>query len=232
MKLALNFPLCRQEQVHEDGEVALKHRLMGHQKAVLMVAWSPDDSLLLTCGMEEVVKCWEASTGRCVRVYEKSGLNLISCGWFPDGNWIFSGLTDGSICKWDLEGKEMESWRGPRTLKIADVAVTSDGKYVLSICRDTAILLIERETRAEKMIEEEQVITSFCVSRDGRFLLLNLVNQEIHLWSVAELKLLAKYRGHKRTRFVIRSCFGGFGEAFIASGSEDSQVRAFTRTHL
>ncbi|CAA6662433.1 unnamed protein product [Spirodela intermedia] len=184
----------------------------------IMVAWSPDDSLLLTCGMEEVVKCWDVSTGYCIHVYEKNGLNLISCGWFPDGKWVFSGLTDQSICMWDLDGKEMECWRGQRTIKIADMAVTSDGKYVVSICKESAILLLDRETKLEKFIEEEHVITSFSLSRDDKFLLLNLVNEEIHLWSLGDLKLVAKYRGHKRTRFVIRSCFGGFEQAFIASG--------------
>ncbi|XP_078439813.1 transducin family protein / WD-40 repeat family protein [Wolffia australiana] len=217
-------------EVHEDGEVSLKHRLSGHQKPVLMVAWSPDDRLLLTCGMEEVVKCWDVSSGQCLRAFEKSGLNLISCGWLPDGQWVFCGLTDGSICMWDLEGKEVECWRGQRTIKIADVAVTSDGQRILSICRDTAILVVDRETKAERLIEEEHVITSFMLSRDDRLLLLNLINQEIHLWSLNDMKLLAKYSGHKRTRFVIRSCFGGIDDSFIASGSEDSLVYLWHRS--
>uniref|UniRef100_A0A1D1Y0T8 WD repeat-containing protein 26 n=1 Tax=Anthurium amnicola TaxID=1678845 RepID=A0A1D1Y0T8_9ARAE len=218
-------------EVYEDGEVSLKHRLTGHQKPVLMVAWSPDDRLLLTCGMEEVVKCWDVNSGYCIHVYEKNGLGLVSCGWFPDGKWIFSGLTDRSFCIWDLDGKEMECWKGQRTFKISDMAVTSDGKFIVSMCRETAILLLDRETKIERFLEEENTITSFSLSRDDNFLLLNLVNQEIHLWSIAgDLKLIAKYRGHKRTRFVIRSCFGGFEQAFIASGSEDSQVYLWHRS--
>ncbi|URE22572.1 CTLH [Musa troglodytarum] len=49
-------------QVHEDGGLSLKHKLIGHQKAVLMIAWSPDDNELLTCGMEEVIRVSASGT--------------------------------------------------------------------------------------------------------------------------------------------------------------------------
>ncbi|KAF5444444.1 hypothetical protein F2P56_033575 [Juglans regia] len=217
-------------QVKEDGHVSLKHKLTGHQKPVLMVSWGPDDRQLLTCGLEEVIKRWDVISGECLLVYEKNGVGLISCGWFPDGRGIFSGMTDKSICLWDLDGRELECWKGQQTLRISDMAVTDDGKRIISICRETSILLLDREAKFERLIEEEEAITSFSLSKDSKFLLVNLINQEIHLWSIeGDLKVVAKYKGHKRARFVIRSCLGGFEQAFIASGSEDSQVYIWHR---
>ncbi|KAJ6938860.1 hypothetical protein NC651_005330 [Populus alba x Populus x berolinensis] len=217
-------------EIDVNGGVSLKHRLSGHQKPVSSVSWSPDDHQLLTCGMEEVVRRWDVSSGECLQVYEKVGLGLVSCGWFPDGKWIFSGINDKSICMWELDGKEVECWKGQKTLKISDLEITSDGKQIISMCRPTAILLLDREAKAERVIEEDQTITSFSLSRDNRFLLVNLLNQEIHLWSIdGNIRLVAKYKGHRRTRFVIRSCFGGLEQAFIACGSEDSQVYIWHR---
>nr|KJB33386.1 hypothetical protein B456_006G008900 [Gossypium raimondii] len=216
-------------QVYETG-VSLKHKLSGHQKPLSSVSWSPDDRQLLTCGAEEVVRLWDVSSGECLHVYEKTGLGMVSCGWSPDGKWIFSGLNDKSICMWELDGKELECWKGQRTLKISDLEITGDGKQIISICRETAILLLDREAKVERFIEEDQTITSFSLSRDSRFLLINLLNQEIHLWNIeGDPKLVSKYRGHKRTRFIIRSCFGGLEQAFIASGSEDSLVYIWHR---
>ncbi|MBA0743475.1 hypothetical protein Gogos_006147, partial [Gossypium gossypioides] len=210
--------------------ISLKHKLSGHQKPVSSVSWSPDDHQLLTCGVEEVVRRWDASSGECLSVYEKAGLGMVSCGWSPDGKWIFSGVNDKSISMWELVGRELECWKGQRTLKISDLEITSDGKQIISICRETAILLLDREAKVERFIEEDQTITSFSLSRDNRFLLVNLLNQEIHLWSIEDdLKLVSKYRGHKRTRFIIRSCFGGLEQAFVASGSEDSLVYIWHR---
>ncbi|KAF5198949.1 Wd repeat-containing protein 26-like protein [Thalictrum thalictroides] len=212
-----------------ENRVSLKHTLNGHQKPVFTISWCPDDSQVLTCGMEEVIRRWDVSSGECLHVYEKAGLGLISCGWFPDGKRVFSGLSDKSICMWDLDGKELECWKGQRTLKISDMAITDDGR-IISMCRETAILLLDREAKIERLIEEDQTITSFSLSRDNKFLLVNLLNQEIHLWSIEDdLKLIATYKGHKRTRFVIRSCFGGSQQGFIASGSEDSLVYIWHR---
>lgn len=192
---------------------------------MLTVSWSPDDKQLLTCGQEEVLRRWDVDTGECLRIYEKSCIGVISCGWFPDGTGIFAGMTDRSICLWDLDGKELECWKGQKTLKISDMAITNDGKRIISICKDNAILLFDREANFERLIEEDEMVTSFTLSKDNKFLLVNLISQEIHLWSIeSDPKLVSKYKGHKRHRFVIRSCFGGFEQAFIASGSEDSQV--------
>lgn len=217
-------------EVDVNGGVSLKHRLCGHQKPVSSVSWSPDDHELLTCGVEENVRRWDVSSGECLQVYEKAGLGLVSCGWFPDGKRIFSGVNDKSISMWHIDGRELECWKGQRTLKISDLEITNDGKQIISICRDTAILLLDREAKVERLIEEDQSITSFSLSRDNRFLLVSLLNQEIHLWNIeGDLKLVAKYKGLKRTRFVIRSCFGGLAQAFVASGSEDSQVYVWHR---
>lgn len=212
-------------EVKLDGFFCVKHRFSGHQKPVSNISWSPDDHQLLTCGVEEVVRRWDVESGECIHIYEKNGLGLISCGWAPDGNRILCGVTDKSISMWDLEGKELECWKGHRTIRISDLGITSDGKHVVSVCKDNMILLFGWESKAEKVIQEDQTVTSFVLSTDNKYLLVSLWNQEIHLWDIeGTAKLLSKYNGHKRSRFVIRSCFGGLNQEFISSGSEDSQV--------
>ncbi|CAN0897444.1 WD repeat-containing protein 26 homolog [Linum grandiflorum] len=217
-------------EVGASGKLSIMHRLSGHQRSVSSVSWSCDDRKILTCGVEEAVRCWDVSTGECLHVYEKPGLGLVSCGWSPDGKSILAGVNDKSICIWELDGKEIECWKGQRTLKISDLEITGDGKQIISICRENVIILLDKEAKTERMIQEDQTITSFSLSRDNRYLLVNLSDQAIHLWNIhGDIKLVAKYRGHKRTRFIIRSCFGGSDQAFIASGSEDSQVYIWHR---
>ncbi|KAL9673715.1 hypothetical protein QQ045_029976 [Rhodiola kirilowii] len=88
------------------------------------------------------------------------------------------------------------------------------------------------ETKAEQLLEETpstQTIISFSLLVDDK-LLVNLCNQEMHLWNLkGDIKLVAKYEGYKRTRLLIRSCTGGLDQSFIASGSEDSQVYKWRR---
>ncbi|KAL8474105.1 hypothetical protein ACS0TY_030100 [Phlomoides rotata] len=217
-------------EVMLDGHVSLKHKLLGHQKPVSYISWSPDDDQLLTCGVEEVVRRWDIANGQCLHKYEKNGLGLVSCAWAPDGKSVFSGATDKSISMWDLEGKELDCWKGQRTTKIADLGISSKERELISVCNERMILLFGWESRSEKFIEEDQVITSFSLSEDGKFLLISLSNEELHLWNIDGCtRLVAKYKGHKRSRFIVRSCFGGLEQTFIASGSEDSQVYVWHR---
>ncbi|XP_022894063.1 WD repeat-containing protein 26 homolog [Olea europaea var. sylvestris] len=217
-------------EVKLDGRVSLKHRLSGHQKPVSCISWSPDDQQLLTCGVEDAMRRWDVTSGECLHIYGKNGLGFVSCGWAPDGKRIFSGVTDKSISMWDLEGREVECWKGQRTIRISDLGITRDGKELITVCKETTILLFGWESQSEKLIEESQNIVSFTLSEDSKFLLVSLSNQEIHLWNIDDdINLVAKFKGHKRSRFVLKSCFGGLHQAFIASGSEDSKVYIWHR---
>ncbi|XP_010456450.2 PREDICTED: WD repeat-containing protein 26-like [Camelina sativa] len=218
-------------EINADGKISLKHTLVGHQKPVIAILWSPDDRQVLTCGAEEVIRRWDVDSGDCAQMYEKGGISPISCGWYPDGQGIIAGMTDRSICMWDLDGREIECWKGQRTQKVSDIAMTDDGKWLVSVCKDSVISLFDREATVERLIEEEDMITSFSLSNDNKYLLVNLLNQEIRLWNIeGDPKIVSRYKGHRRSRFIIRSCFGGYKQAFIASGSEDSQVYIWHRS--
>ncbi|KAL3633805.1 hypothetical protein CASFOL_022567 [Castilleja foliolosa] len=217
-------------EVTVDGHVSFKYKLPGHQKPVSYITWSPDDCQLLTCGVEETVRRWDIASGECLHIYQKTGLGMVSCAWAPHGKNIYCGLTDKSVSSWDLEGNELGCWNGLRTTRIADLGTTMDGKVIITVCKENTIMLFGLETKSEKFIEEDQPITSFALSGDKKYLLVSLYNEELHLWNLDDCSRPAtKYKGHKRSRFVVRSCFGGLEQAFIASGSEDSQVYIWHR---
>ncbi|XP_048603229.1 WD repeat-containing protein 26 homolog [Brassica napus] len=171
----------------------------------------------------------DAVSGQCVQTYGRVDVGSVSCGWLHDGSGIIGAMSDRRIYLWSLDGTEMQHEQEQRAQTLSDVAMTSDGKWIVSVGKEQhEISLFSRETRAERVIqlEEKEMITSFSLSRDNKYLLIDLVTQEIQLWVIGgdEPFYLSEYDGHKRTRFIIRSCFGGHDEDFIASGSEDSQV--------
>jgi len=50
------------------------------------VAWSPNDKLLLTCGIEEVVKLRNVEASECKITYGEANSGFVSCGWFQRKN--------------------------------------------------------------------------------------------------------------------------------------------------
>ncbi|KAL4030375.1 hypothetical protein IC575_008611 [Cucumis melo] len=219
-------------KVLEDGKLTLRHILRSHQSQVSFVAWSPDDAKLLTCGHAEVLKLWDVETGTCKHTFEDHGFIVSSCAWFPDSKRLVCGSADPEmgIHLWDCEGNEIKAWRGSRMPKILDLAVTPDGENLISIFLDKEIRILNLESNAERVISEDHSISSLSISGDGKFFIVNLNNQEIHMWDVAgEWQQPLKYTGHQQNKYVIRSCFGGVNSAFIASGSENSEVYIWSR---
>ncbi|CAA6655362.1 unnamed protein product [Spirodela intermedia] len=203
--------------VGEDDMVSLKHVLDGHCQPVSFVAWSPDDTLLITCGKGEVLRLWDVETGACRCALNDSSVCVISsCAWFPDSKKVVCGSSEPENCIYTLP-------------KVSSLAVTPDGRHLVSVVSDDLIRIYDLEEGTELAIPEEHTITSLSLSVDGQFMIVNL-NNEIHLWKVdGSLAAPSKYRGHKQVKYVIRSCFGGPASSFIASGSEDSQVYIWHR---
>uniref|UniRef100_A0A5B7BKJ8 Putative WD repeat-containing protein 26 n=1 Tax=Davidia involucrata TaxID=16924 RepID=A0A5B7BKJ8_DAVIN len=219
-------------KVLEDGKLTLKHTLRSHQNPVSFVAWSPDNTMLLTCGNVEVLKLWDAETGRCKHTFGGHGFIVSSCAWFPDSKRLVCGSFDPKkgIYMWDCDGNEIKAWKGTRMPKILDLAVTPDGENLISIFSEKEIRILNVGTNAERVISEKHPITSLSVSGDSKFLIVNLNSEEIHMWDVAgKWEKPLKYKGHKQNKYVIRSCFGGLNSTFIASGSENSQVYIWNR---
>ncbi|CAN7091344.1 unnamed protein product [Brassica rapa subsp. narinosa] len=216
-------------KVLDDNEVELMHTLQSHQNPVSFVSWSPDDSKLLTCGNAEVLKLWDVETGVLRHTFgnNDSVFTVSSCAWFPDSARLVCGSSDPErgIVMWDTDGNEIKAWRGTRIPKVVDLAVTPDGESMITVFSDKEIRILNLESLVERVVTEEQAITSLSVSGDGKFFIVNLSSQEIHLWDLAgEWKQPLKFTGHRQSKYVIRSCFGGLDSSFIASGSEDSQV--------
>jgi len=188
------------------------------------LAWSPDDSMLLTCGNDNIVKLWDVENGKCIRTFSKHTDSVTACVWFPDGKHFASGGNDKRIFMMDIEGNEIHTWTNHRP---NDLAVTSDGQFLIVICKDRKITIHNIETGEATTIPETEPLTSMELSKDNRHLLVNISShamQEIHLWDLHQQRLIQKFKGQKQSRYVIRSCFGGVGQAFVASGSEDSQI--------
>ncbi|CAN6851072.1 unnamed protein product, partial [Brassica oleracea] len=104
------------------------------------------------------------------------------------------------------EEEDTEVVLSEHTDEVWFLTFSHDGKCLASSSKDKTAILWEvwKFTQKHKLVGHEKPVVAV-------------------LWS-DEPFYLSEYDGHKRTRFIIRSCFGGYDEDFIASGSEDSQV--------
>jgi WD repeat-containing protein 26 len=72
-------------------------------------------------------------------------------------------------------------------------------------------------------------LTSVKITADSQYAIVNHSPDEILLWNLETKRIERKYTGQQQKRHVIRSCFGGIDDNFIASGSEDAKVYLWHR---
>ncbi|CAN7046293.1 unnamed protein product [Brassica rapa subsp. trilocularis] len=117
--------------------------------------------------------------------------------------------TARAASSWSCSPGEKAGVLSEHTDEVWFLTFSHDGKCLASSSKDKTAILWEMDadgkfTQKHKLVGHEKPVVAV-------------------LWS-DEPFYLSEYDGHKRTRFIIRSCFGGYDEDFVASGSEDSQV--------
>lgn len=115
----------------EDIEFEVDLVLDRHPAGIACIAWSPDDSVLLT-GADSTITMWNTRTGDCIATMVKHSYDVGALSWLPDGRSFVSGGLDTNVLFWDLKGQNTYKWQVAPT-RINDMAVSPDGKRVVVI---------------------------------------------------------------------------------------------------
>lgn len=216
---------------------AMLHKLRGHSETICFLSWAPNDKKLLSCGSDRTIRLWDTNSGECARVFEKHAEQITACAWMPHGNTFVSGAHDSNIFEWSVEtGECVASY--PATAHVNDVTVSKDGKILIATCSDNVIQVFDTASKQQMASMKETVsITSLFLSNDSESLLVNtnanedpnMVDPEIHIWSVRDMEIRQTFKGFKQTRYVIRGCFGGHNQMLVLCGSEDHLVYIWER---
>ncbi|SGZ22426.1 BQ5605_C022g09486 [Microbotryum silenes-dioicae] len=107
--------------------------LREHSDPVSCIAWSPDDTILLTAA-ESVIKMWNTEKGHCIATLNQHAYQIGALAWFPDGKGFASGGMDSKIYFWDLAGNITESLQNSPS-RVIDLAITPDGSRLVAVGR-------------------------------------------------------------------------------------------------
>lgn len=226
--------------------VPLLHHFRGHTGTPLCLSWDLASTSLLSSGEDCSIRRWCLKGANSVAVYSRHSEPVTAVAWVPgkECHLFISASLDKSILLWDVGGAVLASWCGAR---IRDLAVRQDGKQIAAACVESVVRLfgmprideegqLDQPSPAFKVIDtidtvsDGSAVTGVSFSRDGEVLLLHMEGGKLCCWSVSTKQTVARYMGHVQRRYVIHSCLGGANDAFVASGSEDSQVYIWKRS--
>ena len=92
---------------------------------------------------------------------------------------------------------------------------------MVTISPEKQIFVYNYVTREEEYsILLKTKMTCISISRDSRYMLVNMADNEVQLIDIESAEIVRRFLGQKQQEFVIRSTFGGADENLIISGSE------------
>jgi len=112
-------------------DISLHLHLQDHQFPVGCLAWSLDDTILLS-SCEQLIKMWNTESGALIRTIEAHTEPVSALAWVPDGSGFISASQDRKINLWGSDGKQRDSW-GITATRIIDLAVTPDFTRLVAI---------------------------------------------------------------------------------------------------
>ncbi|KAL9583356.1 MAG: hypothetical protein Q9203_005117 [Teloschistes exilis] len=208
------------------------YRLRDHTKPVAYITWSPDDANLITCSFDRTARIWDADCGQCIMQIDHHNEPVTTAAWSPDGKSFVTGSLNGThrLCLWSLStGRQLHNW--PVDYRVQDCAITPDGRRLVAISSQCQIVVYNFDTREEEYsILLQSRMTCITVSKDGRYMLINMSNGQIQLIEIETREFVRRFEGQVQGEYVIRSCFGGADENLVISGSEDSRIYIWHKT--
>lgn len=123
------------------------------------------------------------------------------------------------LCLWNLNGDQLYTWE--TNYRILDCAISPDGQRLITISSDKQIFVynfVNREQLYCIMLRTKMTCVS--ISRDSRYMLINMAENEVQLIDIETADVVRRFLGQRQSEFIIRSAFGGADENLIISGSE------------
>lgn len=212
------------------------------------VCFSPDGKLLATGAEDKLIRIWDLSTKRIIKILRGHEQDIYSLDFFPDGDRLVSGSGDRTVRIWDLRSSQCSL-----TLSIEDgvttVAVSPNGKLIAAGSLDRTVrvwdsttgFLVERlDSGNENGNGHEDSVYSVAFSTNGKQIALGSLDRTVKLWNLEgksdssnttngqgaqssgkKSSCEVTYIGHKD--FVLSVCSTPHNE-YILSGSKDRGV--------
>ncbi|HUT92742.1 MAG TPA: alpha/beta hydrolase fold domain-containing protein [Thermoguttaceae bacterium] len=208
--------------------VTLAHTLTGHGGYVSAVAFSPDDSLLVTGSWDGTARLWDVASGKEVRTLAHHKMAVISVAFSPDGRLLAVGSDDTTVTLWEVATGRLVRTLDEHSSYVLSVTFSPDGRLLASSTAHGKIKLWDVSSGQEVRSLEGQTMAVYCLafSPDGRQLASGSRDATIVFWEVAGGKRLRTLKIGPGQYYVYSIAFSPDG-CRLASGSTGGGMRMF-----
>lgn len=202
-----------------------------YDHALLHVAFSPDERLLVTGRATGELEFWELKSGEKAWSVQAHEEWLFALAYHPQRRTVATAGGDNVVRLWDLATRSKICELAGHDDDVHAVAFTPDGRRIVTAGDDHTLRIWDAESKATLHVLEGHAgtIPSLAISPDGRTIASASRDRTVRLWSIATGQSLAVLHGHEDD--VMSVAFSPDGQQ-LASGSYDKTVRIWDTTSL
>ncbi len=195
----------------------------GHAGPVFGVAYSADNSMVLTGGIDKTIRLWDISTGQEIRKLLGHTGSVWNIACSPRGDTLLSSSRDHTARLWDLDtGNQIQCLMG-HTDSVWGVAYSPDGRTLLTGSFDKTIRLWDTASgRQLKCLKgHTAAVWGVAYSPDGQTVLSGSWDKTVRQWDVATGQEICQFSEHHSP--VINVVYSPDGNSALTS-EKDGQV--------
>jgi eukaryotic-like serine/threonine-protein kinase len=191
------------------SRINAKLTLKAHVGGVMDVAFSPDGRRLVTCGLDQTAKVWDATTGKQLITLEGHKGHLYCTAFSPDGRRIVTGagfagtgISPGEAKVWDTAtGQQLFELKG-HNYSVFAVAFSPDRRRIATAAAERAygpseVKVWDAATGQELLtIPLSENVRCVAFSPDGQRIVTGSAKMKVKIWDAATGKDLLTVTAH------------------------------------
>jgi WD40 repeat protein len=211
--------------------------LRGHTDSVKAVAVAPDGRHLVSGSDDRTLRVWDLETGEIKKVphgpswwkdakrqwiaQSKTGVSAVVVT--PDGRHAV-GPDDKTLRVWDLATGETKTTLGRHASEVNALAITPDGRRVISGSADGTLRVWDLATEQTTMTLQSHAgkVNAVAITPDGRHVVSSSYDNTLRIWDLATGETTRTFQGHASSVSAVAVTPDGNR---VVSGSRDQTLR-------
>jgi WD40 repeat protein len=192
-----------------------------HSSYVLGLSFSKDSRVLISSGMDNLVKLWAVPDWTLVRTLEGHAKSVNAIDLSPDGRTLATGSSDTTVKLWSFPDGVLFRTLQDRKRTVSTVRISPDGAWVgAGFYGGRAMVWTLSGEEVVGIRTSTKNLSSIAFSYDSQTLATSGLGDDILLWSLPSGEKIGTLSGHQIA--VMNLAFIHAGRQLVSQGHEGS----------